>query len=149
MKKHTLKRLPKKPSALLELAIKDLEAVEKDPRYVVWMTQWHRSDYTWSPAHGNKCAVCFAGSVLAKTVKVPISQDVDTDGSDPIWVNYRKQLLALNEFRTGDVRTGAALLDIKGVALPRNRCVAEYDINPKSFKRSMRKLASQFKEIGL
>lgn len=62
-----MKALPDKISELLKLAMIDLEKVEADPRYKVDMLEWH------TPRE-NKCEVCLAGSVLAKSLKIDFKQ---------------------------------------------------------------------------
>lgn len=53
-------RLPNKLSALLKIALTDLEAIEKSARYKVQMGSWHY------PGDDGKCEVCLAGAVMAK-----------------------------------------------------------------------------------
>lgn len=66
--------LPTKPSALLRLALEDLEAVEADKKYKVAMGKWHEPN--------GACKVCLAGSVLAKTLQVPRNLDLSYDYDD-------------------------------------------------------------------
>lgn len=62
--------LPDKTSELLKLALKDLLSVESDKDYSVNMYLWHES------VRGDSCHVCLAGSVMARTLKVPKTQNV-------------------------------------------------------------------------
>jgi hypothetical protein len=59
-------RLPTKPSALLKLALKDLELCEEDPRYRVEMGAIYHH-----PGQ-DKTSVCLVGCVLAKSCCVPL-----------------------------------------------------------------------------
>jgi hypothetical protein len=60
--------LPDKPSDLLQLALDDLELCEKDRNYTIDMSEWH----TPSQDESEKCAVCIAGAVIAKTGQRPV-----------------------------------------------------------------------------
>lgn len=53
--------LPKKLSDLIEVALADLDACESDERYEINMHVWH-------DVKGDKCSVCLAGAVMAKTL---------------------------------------------------------------------------------
>lgn len=58
------KRLPDKPSELILVAMEDFEKIEKNPHYEIYMKHWHFWDE-------EKCHVCFAGAVMANTLKLP------------------------------------------------------------------------------
>ncbi len=133
MKKKT--RIPRKPSALIRLALKDLKAVEKDKRYIVDMGEWH-----YFQPEMKKCEVCLAGSVLAKTKTLPLAS---TRRDVPRWA------LALNAFREGDISHGLKHLGISKTPVPNDRMINEYDASRKHFYRDMFKLADDFEECGL
>ena len=59
--------LPDKISALLRVALADVEKCDADPVYVLDMNRWH--DPIKTPA-GPVCAVCMAGAVMAQTLKI-------------------------------------------------------------------------------
>lgn len=76
MGKLTLnERLPNKPSELLRVALNDLKAAERDPRYTIDMTDWHvprdkeglRLFEGEDMEAGSSCAVCLAGSVMRQS----------------------------------------------------------------------------------
>ena len=137
------KSLPDVPSELIEVALHDLESVERDERYVVKMLDWHQP----LPFH-SICNVCLAGSVMAKTLNVPPREkfspcdfpDMDTEN----------KILALNEFRRG--YTGKAL-SLMGYGLPRGvddiSNVRGYHSYRKGFFEDMRDLISRLREAGL
>lgn len=152
--------LPSLPSAALLAAVADLEAVERNKKYVIDMGNWHIPinnmshyvDEKIAQAKPNaKCAVCFAGAVMANAV--PIGKRVDW--SEFAWpTNVR--LDALDDFRSG--RVAAALHrwgyddDFVCSVLPsalHDVSVTPYETKPDKFKRDMRKLAGKLKEIGL
>ena len=54
-------KLPEKLSDLLRLAVRDAQACEADPRYVLYMGEWHRRA-------GAHCYVCMAGAIMAQTL---------------------------------------------------------------------------------
>jgi hypothetical protein len=62
--------LPDQLGALLKVAVTDLGAIEKDPRYCVRMDRWHNTA-------NNQCLVCLAGAVLAKSFCVSHQQNID------------------------------------------------------------------------
>jgi hypothetical protein len=89
---QTALELPNKPSDLIEVALQDLERVEKDPRYVVDMYKWH------SP--NGLCKVCLAGAVMSRVVE-PTKWTTPSELFDATTAD---KLKALDEFRTGSIR---------------------------------------------
>ena len=85
-------KLPDKPSKLIKIAVRDMEKCMRDSRYEIDMRVWHGPGFT------GKCKVCLAGSVLAKTVKLPIAIDYCTTRLDD---NIDNKLALLDEFRKG------------------------------------------------
>ena len=90
--------LPDLPSAILRIALEDLEKVSKDSLYIVNPHEWHQ------PQPGiNPCHVCLAGAVMAKTLKVPPSETrapLDYD------LNLRAKLKFIDSVRIQDVYEG-------------------------------------------
>jgi hypothetical protein len=86
-------KLPDKPSELLMLAMTDLEIIEKNPKYIISMSNWH------DPFEA-KCSVCHAGAVMANSLKVPINECVSPNTSDFSDDNNIK-LQAIDGFRRG------------------------------------------------
>lgn len=84
------KKLPTKPSNLILLALSDLAWIEKSKRYTVDMLKWHE-------VYNHKCSVCFAGSVMARTLEANRKEDL-SPSSFPL--KTRMSLNALNSFRT-------------------------------------------------
>jgi hypothetical protein len=107
--------LPDKPSDLLEVALRDLKAVEAmRDTYVVNMGLWHEP----KSGYGSKCAVCLAGSVLAQSMSVhpttSAGPSVMLNSCGEVASLHPKdagKLLALNNFRMGLI--GAALAEMK------------------------------------
>ena len=62
-KTKTKIKLPNNLIDLIELAINDVRKCKADPKYTINMNIWHE------PIHKDKCAVCMAGSIIAKTFK--------------------------------------------------------------------------------
>lgn len=136
-----MKELPKKPSALIRVAIQDLELCEKDPRYEINMSTWH------TPSNG-LCFVCLAGATMSKTLEVAPDRYYATQ-SDAFVAN-EKQLLALNEFRTGEVNVALRLLKLERPdAIPPYIDILPYQRNPADFKHDMYKLADNLEKAGL
>jgi len=130
------KALPNKPSELILLALKDLVLVERSKSYEIDMGEWHtpRSDFN------DKCLVCFAGVIMAKTFKIDVSENVDPmDFSNAT----HSKLTSLDLFRIGDVGEAFETLGrsyTKGHEFDRN--ITHYATNAGKFKREMRKLAA-------
>ena len=135
----TVDDLPKKPSDLLELALKDLELCEKDPKYSIDMDTWHIYE-----DRDKTCSVCLAGAVMAKSLDR--NKYLDIHNTDPMEPLFK----ALDFFRTGDIRTGFKELRLP---LPKSldgyRSVVGYETNPKRFKAQMRELIKDFREAEL
>lgn len=146
-----MKKLPDKPSKLIELALRDLVFIEKNKNYVVKMGSWHQPKYA-----DDRCAVCFAGAVMARTLKVKKTED-----TSPFYFNFKTadKLLALNDFSNGNITKGLIKLGLfelvevvifaeshpTGVIVK----VAHYEDSPEQFKSDMNKIAKTFKKLGL
>lgn len=130
--------LPDKASELLRLAIHDLELCEKDPRYQIFMSDWH-----YATDYRKECHVCFAGSVMAQSCKIPSNITVTPYRS----TGLSGKLLALNHFRIGNVVEALDLLN--NPCDPFHDCdsltigerPAEYILDRDLFKQQMLDLA--------
>lgn len=99
------KKLPKKLSDLIEVALHDLEACEKSDEYTVDMGRWHY------PSPDSPCEVCLAGSVMAQTLGTKTSRIAcpgDFGG------DVQQALHALDEVRHGPIGLPKALRMIDG-----------------------------------
>ena len=145
--------LPEKPSELIRLALHDLELCEQDNRYIIDMDTWH------TPYEGynndllrNKCLVCLAGSVIAKSLNADACIDLV-----PCDYNHKTEmkLFALEYFRRGDIYDGIELLlpgsfeHMEFDNLSGYRDVIPYEENPTKFKQQMHELADDLELIGL
>ena len=92
-----------KLSVILNLALDDLELVDKDSSYIINMRIWHYQ-YGLEP-----CTVCLAGSVLAKTFNVDRTYTADEDTIDP---KILKKLYAINYIREGKLSMALHELDL-------------------------------------
>ena len=105
--------------------------------------------YTWhSPLYEDgTCAVCLAGSVMAKTLETEIN-----DYSDPHGTRYgldtNNKLYALNNALTGYV--GLAL-DVMGVPFTDkyNRRIKDYEYDSTLYHKQMSQLADDLEADGL
>src|SRR6187431_2046651 len=91
--------LPNKLSDLLELAVRDAQACEADPRYRLDMSAWHVPDGV------GPCRVCMAGAVMAQTIHLAPSERATLFmgvSQAPAVDESARQLLAINDMRTGD-----------------------------------------------
>lgn len=126
------------PSVAIRQSIVDLEACEKDPRYVVDMAIWH------GPlADGSRCSVCDAGAVMAKRLGAPFGRWRNPD----YYPSHKRMLLALDHFRAGLV--GVAFIDCLQEEAPFTRVeITDYSTNPAAFKRDMLALAERLEAHG-
>ncbi len=148
--------LPVKLSDLVDLALDDLEKVEKDPRYMVRMSSWHVSpDIMMLRGEEPKCGVCFAGAVMAMTMKVPLDRTIEffdevPDDFEPTPLKWRKYQ-ALDRFRRGQVDVAIAQLrgDDDCDNYSRERNWVSYNDSPERFKEWARAKARELREQGL
>lgn len=105
------KKLPKLLSEGLRLALKDLAWIEANPKYQINMGIWHtpRFESIDKPTSDDPykqvkkfevCEVCFAGSVIAHTMKCKPTEDVNLYHFSPA---VRNKLLALDSIREGNI----------------------------------------------
>ena len=133
-------KLPDTEKELLKLAIVDLEACEEDPLYRINMA-W------WCAPQREFCAVCLAGSVMAKTLK-NITFSFDSVRYETTPEDFREQLgkkesdklYWLNEVRRGriynfDKHLEYAIID-----------VSEYCDHSEKFKAQIHWLADNWCE---
>jgi hypothetical protein len=149
--------LPDRPSELILLALSDLEAVEKMPGYKVDMETWHHYYPSESSCSVSTpvCHVCFAGAVMANTLKVPITDCVHPE--DSMWLDEDTtlKLLALNSFREGLIYQGLERMSIHVTSAMRGKfghsfaCMPQYRLEPALFKSEMTRMAAALKEVGL
>ena len=136
-----MKQLPSKPSDLIELALQDLESVEKSPKYEVYMSEWH----AYTPG-ADICSVCLAGAVMAQTLKVRRKQFKSPDEiKDKATQNA---LYALNSFRLGSISHGLKTMEIPHDKV-RNIHIPPYAEHPRKFKTAMSKMAVSLRKKGL
>lgn len=97
-------KLPDNPGKLLDLALDDLAKVKRSKAYEVDMSVWH------APQR-DKCSVCLAGAVLAKSCGVP-AFEFYSPWHVAIPLAVGQKLEALNAFRVGAVGIGLAVLGL-------------------------------------
>lgn len=133
-----------KPSELLEVALKDLEAVEHDPRYRIEMNTWHSPD----SMDGTKvCFVCFAGAVMAHSLGAdPRRYCTPVDFEDH---QAYRALVMLERFRKGWVALALRECGYATGGLPDNVEVPDHRLGPQGFKQAMRKIVDLLREHDL
>lgn len=129
-----------KPSELLDLAVKDLKAVEDADGYEVNMSYYH----AYRPNVG-VCEVCLAGSVMVQSCGVSRTMS----GSD-VFDIFGKQYRALDSFRCGAVSEALWLLDcdIPGGLMGWFE-VPGYDVDRDGFFKALDALILKLKEFSL
>jgi len=162
-----MNELPEKPSALIRLALSDLEKASISPEYSIDMGRWHSRQ----SAYGEKlefCRVCLAGSVMAMTLKVPHDAEIEIDSKPfeidagvPVFDNLKdipietqRKLYAINDFRTGNVFGAMEFLypDMEKDDLDKlaelDRHITDYSSGPEIFCEEMRELANDLEARG-
>lgn len=140
---ETKDRLPDKASELILLALKDLEACERDDDYEICMGEWH-SPMLIDPAESEEevCAVCLAGSVMAKS----LGADLD-ELRQPNDFPEEKKLQGLNQVRVGLIKRAADHWEGFGGVQDYYDCIP-YEQDPAGFKAQMRQIAADYAAIG-
>lgn len=160
--------LPRKMSKLIKIALADIDKVEQSCQYAIDMSIWHGPE-TLSSDSGNitkeVCVVCAAGSVMAMTLKADPTEEVNVED----YPKNTHQLSAIDDLRTGDVRSAATELDLwpadedaKGNTskkylafqdkmrdLSDRTSVTSYEVDPDQFKVDMKALARRLERAGL
>ena len=131
--------LPDKLSALIRVAVADLEKCERDENYIVDMDYWHIY-------RNNKCLVCLAGAVMAKSCNIPTTMDC-SPFSFTIIRSEANKLSALDSVRIGDIQEALGLFDIEHNC-DFYRDVTEYSRSPEKFKSELLTLADELEEYG-
>lgn len=153
MKKKSAKsKLPNKPSNLILRALKDLRAVEKNPKYRIDMRDWHS---TYQYLDGTKvCSVCFAGAVMVQSLNIPstISVVPSDQGSGLFTKKDIQKLEALDFFREGYNVDAFEEMGLDSIKLPqelRYTDIVNYsEENVDLFKEQLTKLALKFRKLG-
>ena len=83
-----------KLSELLEVAVNDYKKITKDNRYCFEPNLWHTKQYIHKSS-SNRCNVCLAGCVIAKTLDIPSHKETDPKEFDFRTENY---LYAIDSF---------------------------------------------------
>lgn len=133
--------LPDKPSALIRLALSDMEkTVARGIK--INMTSWIDFD-----DEKTVCGVCFAGAVLLETCGVATSLLLSS-----ILIKeskLRRQMWALDAFRNGEIWEGLAHLRLPIRGLPRYVVVHNYFAGAELFQEDMNSMAAMFEAAGL
>lgn len=141
-----VRELPDLPSDVLSMALTDLEAVERDPRYEICMLSWH--DYYEST---KKCAVCLAGALMVG-MGLPHDADMGDEENGPFRPREWSMFYMINEFRRGHLHQGlrdVAVSDGARELVPRMVQVVPYVSNPEKFREQMRGIVETLRAAGL
>lgn len=113
---------PTKLSQAMRIALADEAKVHKSKMYVVNMSEWHL--YRGDP---DICEVCFAGSVMAKTLGVKRNRDACSEDFGSAWSPVFD---ALDNVRMGFVAAALYKMgQIKFDYIPdRTRAIDKYDV---------------------
>ena len=137
------RKLANKPSELILQALEDAELIENDPNYKFDMSMWHRVVLI-----NNKCEVCIAGCLIAKSLDSPFLS------TTPINFRYSttKKLEAIDHFRVGNLRLGLSLLGYDNNTYELPEKISEHyipDMQIKIVRRTLESLVGIFQAVGL
>ena len=136
------KKLPRKLSDVIDVALKDLAWVERHPKtYTVDMGGWHE-------VYDEICAVCFAGAVMAKTLATDPKRDAVPDSFD----KYTESRLSdLNFLRMGGLQSLSTISAHARRKLPAFIPMPPYGHSLKkrhAFKFAIRRVQTMLREVG-
>lgn len=99
----------------------------------------------WHEPYDDGCVVCLAGSVMAQTLGVPV-----TEYAIPCSIENSKQLRALNAFRNAhlDSHMKHACDLISATPIEWSTPIPPYHVDREGFHREMTALARAFEESG-
>lgn len=136
----------------MRLALNDLRKVESLPEtYQVDMGSWHCPYLNSSAGDESACHVCFAGSVMAISLKANPELRLGAGDYGPEWSNVFR---ALDFARVGEVRNAFAELGrdpmklIKANLFERDADVSYHSEDPKQFRKDMFKIVHALERIG-
>lgn len=146
-----MSRLPKRPSKLLLVALRDLRAIEQDSRYTVDMRVWHNPEFSYGLLGSVRvCEVCLAGAVIARSFRTPIQRGVTPGNLTP---SRRRKLYALDAFRQGCIHSGLHWLQISSdeipPELPLRVEVVSYHDDRDLWHKQMFQLVRRLQRVGL
>ena len=135
----TTTQLPDKPSELLQMALDDLLAIEKDPNYLIDMFTWHRKNY-------GRCWLCPAGAVMARRLGAKPDEDLNPANYDD---DTERKLLAINLLRRGELEAVFYNLEkSKPPSLPEHVSVSDYYQDHEQFLTDIRGLIVTLANAG-
>lgn len=140
-------KLPKKASQLINVALNDLEKVQKLKDYKIDMDVWHE-------ANEKQCSVCFAGAVISQTIKASRWDSSYPQGlmeENVINIKDRDALQALDYLRGGNTDEALQALNVDVNEEDQgdfNRYIPPFKGTGVSFKKAMKKLANDLEKAG-
>ncbi len=135
-----------KPWQLIRDAVADLQLQRKCDFIEINMCLWHENaKYLSSPG---RCLQCFAGASISRRLGVSLATSCTPSLFDE---DTRKKLVALNEFRKGEIGTALVVLGIpnRGYSPTWRLGVTDYSSNPERFIQDMLTMADDLeRELG-
>lgn len=154
--------LPKTLSGTIRVALEDLEKVEHGARFKVNMGTWFSR---YEP--GEPCQVCFAGSVMAKTLGCSVRLLGNEDGTGSLALRHfrptvRRKLNSLNLVREYCIaaaidgfygensRAAKRFFDTNGTRqITEGLSFVDYETNPVQWRDNMSLIANRLEAAGL
>lgn len=144
-----MEKLSNKLSEAARQAMHDLELCMNDDRYVINFNTWHRpvnsnANYQFRQEVNDLCCICFAGTVMVKSLKADPSRYIDP--SD--FPEHENILRALDDLREGLIHSALGRMDIDAP----DGISEEMKINQKDyseFKKDMEKVITELEKFGL
>lgn len=141
-----MKKLPNKPSALIRVALVDIEKADKLKDVVVDMGVYHSREFPYG-TDPRPCRVCFAGATLLGSAE---SMDGHADLMPGDFDERTEaKLKALDCFRTGAAWHALCEMGIVSPLRQNRYHIVPYGQSPSSFKRDMNKMIARLERVGL
>mgnify|MGYP006107349089 CR=1 FL=1 len=136
-------RLPEKLSDYIKLALKDEKKVFDSPLYEMDMETYHSKTET-----NGLCRVCFAGAVIAGTLKTPHQNYAAPTNFD---IHTRTRLRALDEIRRGRISMALDQIDIPEEMHPEPYFmgIENYYDNREGWRKDMFRIANHLQAQSL
>jgi len=146
---------PLKLSDAIDIALEDFKIIRLDPRYEINMSKWHEPDMAYDEASGEDrpaCAVCFAGTVMAR--RFPLDPGAETNPSCGDFSDaWKNTFNALDYLRGGNVSSAVGVFPNSGLTY-RNALAMDRNITSPHiaegvlFIMQMEELAADLRKVG-
>jgi len=134
-------KAPKKLSDAMQMALADEMKAHKSPLHRVVMNDWHE------PMIDGKCEVCFAGALMAFSLKHDVNETFQEMTFGDGWHGV---FSALDDVRRGWVEMALQSMSISAYNMPYPiKKVTGYQVNREQWRKDMFKIVKDLEVKGL